>query len=750
MQLTRRILLLLFTVLPVLVAVSCADDGSAADPDAGTAGDDGRSCYFVFRLDTEGAAAQSRATWDDAQSDRAADGDLVHGTEAEHRIGYSGNYALFFDAGGVLRAVTGLSLLMNGHDVDPDADDKVEARYTTVLKSTERNFPQAGWRVLVVLNGQRVYTELTSRHAVGSATEQEVLEAVWSESDPTRIGRNDAGLFVMTNAVCVRDGGVYASVELVPQMIHMLEDDHDPMPDPDLTDAEILTVHVERMVSKFTLELEGTLAGGENIYQPEQHPSEEDEVNEFVSQNHQINLCLGWTRNDSYDDEDGNHPFVSNDWAPTVEARNWRAQVVGWGMNALERQSPLFRRLDASANYFGDWRWNDPTYYRSYWAEDLHYDQTVYYPWQYRRAVDRVLNYYGNTGNNMLASSEQWENVLLNYPWNGALLNYQPGQVIYTPENTYDPSYPNLALDGRRELLAGTHLIVRAKLLVADGQGGYTTPAHLYRDRAGVWYTSAKDCVWGLVRAFNYALASQTRMEYRWYDWRASTDTPTIYYGVPTITYLDEGASEETDRFKLYYNGTEMTYESVMALGDATCEALLAEAFIKDGDSKRLLKADGFSIRRRDAATGRMIDLPIYEIYEVGVDEDGKGGFEPRPKVPRAAAIDTNDIQSLLFEWVGAVDYFVDGMMYYAAPAQIVTEKIYGAVRNAWYMFRVSAINNIGVPVHDASMPIVPNWSEPFDQINVRVTILDWHEVTGDVPLLPGELPDSEEIQPAS
>lgn len=698
-------------VLPVLLALaSCVRGGLEAGRDGVDGAGDGsemnggteqsaeNAYYFVFDIDTGRNNPQTRATYDDADGNNAGDAEYVYGTEDEHRIGSAGNYVFFFDGNSVLKAVSLLTLDRNHADFVPGTDDgnKIEARYTTILRSTDKDFPKAGWRVLLVFNGQRVYDALTSRFLPESATEDKVLSFVWEETtDPTRIGRNDDGLFVMTNSVYVDGSGVYAAVPITEKMIHTIEDISQEIPDPDLEPDQILTIRVERMVSKFSLELENN----DGSYFIAQNPK--------IADADEILLCTGWTK-------------TENDYAPILESVKWRTNILGWGMNAFETQSHLFKNIENSEYFSG---WNDAASFRSYWAEDPHYKDD--YAWQYRWAVDCKLNWYGN-------EDASWKNLLVNYPWTH--FTNQPGQehIVYSPENTYDSVFLSDHLDNRTELLAGTHLIVRAQLEIdRNGDGNYQIVEPLYRDRTGVFYTSARDCVWGLVRAFNNELASQTKMQYRYYDWSKTVD-PSTLFAVPTVTY-DKTATNLDDRFKLYYEGKELTYDYIMnTWGEQKCRELLAEAYIKNGDGKRLLDTKGFSIRKRDGT-----NLPIYSRYDVGVD-DAWNDYDNSPYlVERTNDQQANDVRSLIFEWAGAVDYFQDGMMYYAAPTAIVKETVYGAVRNAWYRFKIKGINNIGIPVHDADMPIVPNGEDPYYRMNVKVELLPWHEINQNIPIIP-------------
>lgn len=771
MQLIRRFIQVFVPAALLLAVASCIGD-DFAEAEAGQAEEtlaEGGVYYMAFRIDTGEAGASGS---------RADSGDLTDaGTHesGEHAIGAGGNFAFFFDKNNKLLNISLLTIAdptlkedENHEDpMNPDANppanppaDNIEARYVAVITPSPVKKKDTPASVLLVVNGQRVYDAIMKEFPDPEKSNymmDAVLKAVWTESeDPTRIGRNDKGLFTMSNAVYIEGNEVFAAVPIKADMVHEVETIYDVIPDSkELKDDEILTIRVERMVSKFSLTIADNVAdpisnAGKNTYVFTPAIKPED-----LSQNDKIDLCVGWTN--IYKEDDTSKEIIISDWEPVIESTPWKAEFLGWGMNALETESHLFKHIENKTYFIA---WNDQDNYRSYWSEDPHYQKD--YAWQYRWAVNRNLNWYADDKNDA-----DWTNLLVNYPWKDSGLNNQPDgkDVIYTPENTYDSEFLQDRLDGRTELLAGTHLIVRANLWIDEnsidkdleagkekslvspvvvenrtGVDGYKIVTKLYRDRIGVWYTSARDCLWGLVRAFNNALASQTKMRYRYYDWNspAKTDDEEVLYAVPTVTY-DNGDTEKTEYFKLYYGDNLVTYDYIKKLTEDQCEKLLADAYIKDGDGKRMLDTSGFSVKKKNNE-GDLIPLPIYSQYNVGVDESKKDRprYDNSPyKKDRTPAEMANDIKSLFYEWAGAVDLFQAGMMYYPYAVEIKKEAVYGAVRNAWYRFEVEGIDNIGVPVHDETMPIVPNWDSPFDQINVKVNILGWHRIGYDIPLNP-------------
>ena len=687
------------------------------------------------------------------------DGNFECGDENE--MGPVGsNYAILFDKD---KNIYGIVNMTHFSDGDKDGHGDVahfeRAFFARFIVGETEEFPKY---CLAVLNGSQFRDKIEALYT-NKKSMSDVLDVIQA-GDPDIIGRDGTKYFTMTNAVY--DGDVAA--EIKPEHIHETAAGTAIDWNALFKEGKVVDIHVERMVAKFTLNLDGDNDG---IYTPKvAQPHEPD----YLSQNHQIDLCVDWNHKYTYTDESGgDHTIETEDWEPVTEKRNWKARIVGWGMNAQETESYVFKQYGGA---------DHKEQYRSYWAIDPHYYKIDGdYPWQFRRAVDRTLNWYGN--------KERWTNLLRNYSWNDSHLNNAPGTSVYTPENTYNYS-DNTFQSGfedrvRMNLHAGTHLIVRAQLLVqkavkGEGSNEYAPLDTLYRDRDGVYYRTARECVWSLIRSFNHALASQTKMAYRYYDWASSTNEPVTYYAVPTTSYREylsdeEGNVKDDDedeiKFKLYYNEGELKFEYkedgpclyyvkdklYSIIDEDTCRELLAEACIKNGDGKRLLNTAGFSIKRI-VGDNQQYDLPIYTKFEVGNDakvkDDNSLEFVKKESKKRAEGINANDVQSLIFEWAGAVDYFVDGMMYYPHPVydsykanndMVNSNACPGVVRNAWYKFTLTGIDNIGIPVHDADQPIVPNWDQLHDRIGVNVEILGWHGFTWDVE---GILPNNKPSKP--
>ena len=626
----------------------------------------------------------------------ASRADLVDGNDNEQKIGSGGNFAILFDKNKKFHSVMLMTL-----DRSFENSDVIENRYTMNIDPDDLdtdpylNLPKY---CLVVLNGSRLLDKY-SEYSPGSKTSDEILKDMWETDLPFSIGFDDKGLFTMTNSVYFDESGAVCTLAEIDR--DMIFDRANPahvtlFPKEGSTElyrAPVLTVYVERMVAKFTFEV------GEGK-QPR-----EDGSYLYVPKAQQVVAF------ESFKDDD----------SPVYSARNWAVELIGWNVNGLQKRENIFKQIK-NKKYFDGFEVNSPGEFRSYWAEDP--DYTGRYPWQYRKSLD-VLNV-----TNYEALEETGNNILRNYSFSDLSLddhNFDLTKAVYVPENTYDYAALKDGLDGRTDYLAGTHLLLGARLLISNGNNtNYLTDQDLYRDRDGFFYLSQKACFKCLLYGFNSSLKSQNAMKFTYFNWDAKS---TANQG-DTYFALTEGT------YSLYYDGKELTYDMV----DKWPDDFLAYAEIRKGDGKRLPwpgKNGGFDptlLSIRDSQ-GRS-NLRIV-IRKDNLDKDGKPtGFHTDTQVRSVA--NSNDVLSLMFEWVAAVDHFNKGLMYYTAPATIKSGNpdICGVVRNSWYSYTLKDINNVGTPVDLLDQEIIPDPINNKDQLNITVNILDWHVVDGYVPIL--------------
>lgn len=592
--------------------------------------------------------------------DEIIDGNLVDGDHNEHKIGASGNFAIFFDENKKLYSLTQLTYDKEEH---PD-DDVIESiYYASIDPSAYETLPKY---CLIILNGQKYFDTFSSYNS--NKTVDDILAEVWEDVDnPRSIGFSSEGNLTMTNSIYFDEKGEKQTVvELSEDMIYVVGNAESK------ANAKILTVYVERMLGKFSLNVPG---------------KETDENGYYIYDLKGQSLVVF----NGFDEDSGSPKYVN---------RDWRIAVTGYSVNALEKSSYLFKNVK-DTTYFKNWVWKDPSAFRTYWSQDRH--NAGNYPWQYRNAVDYSLNYYEDFENKNI-------NLLRNFSYNELGLD-KPNfdKSVYVPENTYNYEKIKGTLDNREDLLAGTHLIIGARMQMKNASGGYENQ-DFYRDRDGYCYLNQKDLFKSVVYAMDAALTSQDQMKFTFYNWGNGNNT--------TSKQGEMLYARAKGEFNLYLNHELITNDLIDGYGND----FLALATIKSGDGRRLPwpKTGTLTVEG---------DSPNIEIF----DENGR-------KVRNATE---DDIKSLIYEWIGVFDHFNEGRMYYVAPATILEKagdsgnNICGVVRNGWYYYNLLNVEKIGTPVDDVDQPIIPDPIEGNDQINFTLKILDWHIETVTAEILP-------------
>ena len=735
---------------------------------------EGETYYLGIKLnfDTD-SPPFSRADLEEAVAPVKED-TLETGTDEEHKVALTAkNFVILFkkdDAGNKDKLLGIYDFWDTEQNTDIDENEKekyppnAEAKYTYVARIPVKDLDWEG-ACLVVLNGKpKIYDNLKAEFEgkVDNATLDDVLKAVWAEKnideDPRDIGYADKNhkFFTMTNSVYYDDKNKLHIAEEFNAKEHVRKTYAEAKRDP-------ITVYAERMVAKFDFKLKDG-----NIFYPGKDKDDPSKVSPSI-------IVF-----DGFDENNG---------APKHKARDWRIEVTGWNVNALETQSYIFKKLPEYKklnDYLKDFSWwNDAGNYRSYWCEDPHYDFKYYngqktderwrYSWQYRQSYDYVLDDYFDTEEkkDLLLRNYSFDDLNLGKPdmskfgdedeYMKFMKDAFNNKVVYTPENTYDANevlkdfqkeYPGL--DMRDELLAGTHILVGAefqidakgfddKYFVDDGakfDTGYKTPKHLYRDRVGYYYLSERECLASLVHDFNQLLESQDKMVFVDYDWSSDKNNSTpVKFVADTHVKPGETTADGTPlKYSLYYKETEdgdwytLTEDKILdekIFGDDDLSMPVAN--LRRGDGKRLPWIEKLMDEDR-LAIGTNAKVPFLHIYNY---EPVEGGDEE----PTVA--DENHIKSLLYEWLGAIEHFKQGRMYYAIgvvnnpPIKEGKTKHYGVVRNNWYRFTLEDVKGIGIPVDKDDQPIVPERDGLNDQVNHSVQILNWHVEESNVDILP-------------
>lgn len=756
MQLYKRVIILFFQALLVMPGLlSCTkenlvDDGGSMTVRPG-------NNYVYFKIETSDNVV-SRADSDDLKEDQGGShdsGDLVNGNDSEHRIGILGNYGLFFDSEDKLMAVAELELAREDDPVGDPEDGEQHVREfvygTKIYIEEESDLPAS---CLVVLNGQLVKEKLEQSIGKNIGT---VLDLTWAEEDPYSIGKNDSDYFTMTSSIYAEGSKIKSAVTISPDMIQE---------EGQFDEKKVIIVHVERMLAKFDFRIERNTdlqpeGESDRIYQPSTEPD----------------IVLF----------DGFHI----DGSPKYTAKRWRIELTGWALNALETESYLFKKV-STAGYGTYWRWNDPANFRTYWGEDVTYDDTRY-PWQYRSAgyePAENIPYYSATGADADGMTTlkncSFEDLDLDVKSDDASAAHF-NRTLYAPESTFKAESVRGKHDNRDEMLAATHLLLGARMqLEMDRNSGDYAAHDIFRERSGFFYQNERDLFAVQIHAFNQLLNSQKSMDYVYYAWdkkisaedkiydlrydtRTNAEGKTEYVynkgelrpivngdrlaAKPSQIETSEGRYNGVYDFHLYWipEGADAATDRWKLLDDAFFETecrdmaefrslfgSLALGEIPHGDGKRLpWPVSG----RLVICNSAFVPIDVYTRDLV------VAGQPNRREYLRPAS--DNDVKSLLYEWLGATDHFNGGRMYYACGIEqdagnyemedgsvVSRTGRYGTVRNNWYQFNLKSISGVGVPVDDPGQEIVPDRAGPNDQINVTVSILDWHYETTTTPVV--------------
>ena len=172
----------------------------------------------------------------------------------------------------------------------------------------------------------------------------------------------------------------------------------------------------------------------------------------------------------------------------------------------------------------------------------------------------------------------------------------------------------------------------------------------------------------------------------------------------------------------------------------------MTDATIKDGDGQKCFWHDNLMIRKV-TENGEIIsdaELRIITGQHDSIDTEDNKTVLGQVYEYRKKSATTDEVRSLIHEWLGPVDHFNKGQMYYYAPVKNLpftfTEDgadVYGVVRNAWYQYHLTGITGIGTPVDKPDEPIVPNRTGLKDELKFRIDLLEWHTEDINVPLSP-------------
>lgn len=611
---------ILLLILAIGLFSSCVDD--ALVEKGHNQPEQGDTPYYInLRLKTL-SDTFTRGSEGDTSFDNFQDG-----THQDHAISPKAcNFAIFFDeldkyiACGDLYSVNEYS--ENEETANQPATEEspqVESVYRCRFYGFANRKPK---KVLVVVNAPaKIYDQVTD---FPGWTVDDVMKQVWEEPgvlkfdnhtgkplrnpDGTLIyegdPRNNLGFFTdgtgvnkkyyftMTNSTFVKDwDGVPDSNTGYQYCAQEFPDGSVTTDESEIDDLIPVTVYLERMVSKFDL----TVNIDEKKYTPIEYSP--------------LDVC------------------VYNDGVFRYYEYKWEIQLLAWGLNGLETSSYLFKNLPMSTEPGErDWleaqnhsKWNSEYNHRSFWSEDPHYrkdhDQVVVYPWQFDDGKNKYNYEYQKWYSHFHSFDESQKGqkfALTYYPFqwfcpeiddegnlDGAYVYSGNQKVFYTPENTFIPGLTVDRSRGTRSYeLAGTHILLCARLLLPDSEGGESQPVagNIYRNRVGVSYIDDVSMFEDFMNAVNFKLESQKYLYYKYYPW----DAPGKYRNPRNITIEGATYRANTDgKYGLYYYNErshelrELTYKELQNIRDYPWKETDRDAFNRDPDAFRASHQNG-------------------------------------------------------------------------------------------------------------------------------------------------------------
>lgn len=681
---------LIVLTLALTGLASCRNPMQDSPDTPGTKGD----TFMAVRIyDTEEGGQGTRTGENDTQHDSnykdvgSKDYVFNKGLEAEKAIWSdfdlfetTPHFMFFFDeAGNILGDALRLSKY-NPSNTNMDEDAEDYSSFTTLIASTKEDDPVlqfAKGKVLVVLNASKELSALLK----SVSTYDTMLGLIRGpgsaySDDYLYLDDNDTRYFTMSSSMIVKDDDKVEPAN--GGTIIWYKTENEALQNPSYE------MYVERMQVKYTVIFK---QGGKQYYFGTEtdkddytyHPvntnlvftSTDDLVREAAG-NLKLRYVTSYRRSESIGERQN----------LTVDVADWKVNVIGWGVNALERQEYLFKQLSAAGNYWKvglDWKGGSYSDRRTFWAEDVNYGSGEY-PDQYRTVDD------GSSVKGLADVTPALD--YFDFPTLAKKDTHQ-----YSPENTFSTELfggkLKEAYDSKAYLRVGTHVIVAAQLLIEgfDDADAYTSFDEKNGLSVGATDKYYMNGIYWTEEAYKNYVA-----EYLAY-WMLEESNKKWYGSVDGNFYVQDGTE-----YRLA-TGADFRTES---------------AFIKGGD-------------------GYVRVIPDKELYVKTVEDT-------YTKLGENGTHDYATLASDHPEYMAA--HFSAGRMYYAIPVKhnlsavsgnSITTGDYGAVRNHWYFFEINGIAAPGTAVDVPTQEIVPN-NEPQEiGLGVDVRVLDWHKIETDV-----------------
>ena len=703
----------------VMGLAGCNKADAPVDPVDPVGGETG---YLGFQIKYAGGTS-TRAWGDDNEHSFDA------GSESEYVLAgeQSAHRAFFFTSDGKFHSASMLMYLNGPSDessthLPSHAQEKFYA--AVARRGVNDEDVESAWPsyALIVLNGRPSRLDKIESELEGDLTMNGLLQR-WTakklESGETKEEEgiiafykiDDTNYFTMTSSSFVDSKGDLQTATAITEDNFALTAE-EAMQNP-------VTVYVERVAAKFEVTF------GEN----EEHFGGESGVS-FVFK----------------PKEDSNQKF--DDGSGTVEEVSWAVRVTGWGINALEMQTYLFKNLEDQKgtytsssdaytkipvsfgqgyeNLFDDgFIWNGYDLHRSYWAVDGNYT-TGKYPNQFRQPLENHSGKAFQEGDNYdwtFGENGDYDDPYAdNYPW---ALDYNsfermnnPSIYRYSVENTFGGE-----IKGYDYMIQGTHVLVAAELLLGEEADDVTEGPET---TAPVTAPSDKYRVEGTFYTLNGYIAAQFGTIVR----NLAVDDRTV----KNIGAYPGDTDGSVESFTILKAGGGLWYKENDS--DPKYTKLTAEQFTTA--PAYLVGSDGKVTISLNLPEGAKVYAAPYVTGEG--DEEQPSFVNAEGKTVALQEITRNMMISMIYTFTQPADHFSEGKMYYAIPvkhykdvrtpeAESLQVGDYGVVRNHWYKFNIKSVIKPGTSVDDPNQPIVPNYDDDNRYIGVEIVVLPWHIV---------------------
>lgn len=430
----------------------------------------------------------------------------------------------------------------------------------------------------------------------------------------------------------------------------------------------------------------------------------------------------------------------------------WKINITGWGINAVEKEEYAFKKLNEGSDYYTGWNNKDYSYYRNFWAEGVHYSNTVY-PDQYR-SVFSVKKYDNNGVEVSKDKPGIWkiiestdasdfssfvnkgdEATLRYFNLNELQTSFSRQSHQYGPEHTFSMENtfskyetPDKAFADQAHIRAGSHIIVAAQLLIKG------------LDTDDVYKAEHFNSEGGAIDIRNNKAENKLLMNGIFWSKQA-------YRGY-VCEYLGYWMQEMEDVFGpnngiFYFKSNDLSNPTPVTSTYLDVEPLKA----KGGDNWVHVIPDLNAVQTVIGEKYIPEDHPYYDDRDPESNRIVCYSFNPE-------AEEEDDmyrpISRYMFEILALLhpEYFAQrfntGRMYYVIPITHNTKpdpssKLalgnFGNVRNHWYNFTVTNFKGIGTPVDSFSQEIIPNNERSYESLGITLAILPWHTVSEPVDI---------------